>query len=594
MVYSNESIFNAVKCMNDKYFLPAIQREFVWRRDQIVSLFDSLMRNYPIGAFLYWDVSEDKKEDFVMYKFIENYITKEGPKYIQTPSVTRNPIANNPEGGDVTLILDGQQRLSSFYLALKGSYTHREGRKWKSNPNAWKKKFLYLNLLSNPEKISDDEARLNYDFEFKEQTPDNSKDEIWFRVGKVLNFEKDWDKDQKTAEIIKNFEWDLTEKEKNYVRHNLNKLYSIIKKERLINYFKVEKNDPDEVLDIFIRTNDGGTVLKKSDMLLSMATANWEREKDEENAREEITRFVDEINKQPNPPNDFDKDFVLKSCLVMSNLPVQYKVKNFTRENLSKIEANWDEIKDSIRKAVKLINRFGINANNLTSQNAVIPIAYYFYKNPDLNLFNDSDESVENRRKINKWFLSVLLNGTFGGYSDNVLTEIRKVLNNLERNDFPLKKINESLGNINKIVGFNEEMIKNYLDQTKGGKKTFFTLSLLHDNIDWGLVQYEQDHIFPASKFSEKKLVNKGFSEQKINKYRDKYNKLANIQLLTEDENKKKQDKTFKKWIKTRDESYLENHLIPKDDELYVFDNFLGFINRREKLIKEKLLDVFE
>ena len=39
---------------NSEYVLPAIQREFVWKTDQIRGLFDSLMRGYPIGAFLFW------------------------------------------------------------------------------------------------------------------------------------------------------------------------------------------------------------------------------------------------------------------------------------------------------------------------------------------------------------------------------------------------------------------------------------------------------------------------------------------------------------------------------------------------------------
>ena len=39
-----------------KYLLPAIQREFVWDTYQIERLFDSIMRNYPISSFLFWQV----------------------------------------------------------------------------------------------------------------------------------------------------------------------------------------------------------------------------------------------------------------------------------------------------------------------------------------------------------------------------------------------------------------------------------------------------------------------------------------------------------------------------------------------------------
>ena len=44
--------------------LPAIQREFVWRRKQICRLFDSLMQGYPLGTFLYWRVDPENSENF--------------------------------------------------------------------------------------------------------------------------------------------------------------------------------------------------------------------------------------------------------------------------------------------------------------------------------------------------------------------------------------------------------------------------------------------------------------------------------------------------------------------------------------------------
>ena len=52
-----------------KYVLPAIQREFVWRPNQIECLFDSLMRGYPIGSFLFWIVKRENIEyrlDFML------------------------------------------------------------------------------------------------------------------------------------------------------------------------------------------------------------------------------------------------------------------------------------------------------------------------------------------------------------------------------------------------------------------------------------------------------------------------------------------------------------------------------------------------
>ena len=56
-----------------QYVLPAIQREFVWRPEQICRLFDSLMRRYPIGSFLFWKVTPEKTREFRFYDFVLNY-----------------------------------------------------------------------------------------------------------------------------------------------------------------------------------------------------------------------------------------------------------------------------------------------------------------------------------------------------------------------------------------------------------------------------------------------------------------------------------------------------------------------------------------
>jgi transposase len=48
--------------LNTQSFLPAIQREFVWRPDQIIQLFDSLLRRYPVGSFLFWEVQPENRD----------------------------------------------------------------------------------------------------------------------------------------------------------------------------------------------------------------------------------------------------------------------------------------------------------------------------------------------------------------------------------------------------------------------------------------------------------------------------------------------------------------------------------------------------
>ena len=70
----------------------------------------------------------------------------------------------------------------------------------------------------------------------------------------------------------------------------------------------------------------------------------------------------------------------MKSCLVLSDLDQRYKVGNFTSTNLKLIEANWKRIKASLELTIRLVNRFGIDRETLTSVNALLPIAYYLHR----------------------------------------------------------------------------------------------------------------------------------------------------------------------------------------------------------------------
>ena len=96
------------------YLLPAIQREFVWSTYQIEKLFDSLMRDYPISSFLFWDVDRNNVQNYKFYEFVQNFHERDG---------RHNPKSNTNGEHGITAVLDGQQRLTSLYIGLKGTYS---------------------------------------------------------------------------------------------------------------------------------------------------------------------------------------------------------------------------------------------------------------------------------------------------------------------------------------------------------------------------------------------------------------------------------------------------------------------------------------
>ena len=158
----------------NKYVLPSIQREYVWDTTQIETLFDSIMRDYPIGAFLFWEIGKDKLGEYDFYEFLKNYHEKLS---------IHNKKADLKGADSVTAVLDGQQRLTSLYIGLKGSYAYRLKYKQRKNENAYPIRKLYLNLI----KESSDENN-KYEFEFKvPEEIKNSNEEFWFEVGLILD-----------------------------------------------------------------------------------------------------------------------------------------------------------------------------------------------------------------------------------------------------------------------------------------------------------------------------------------------------------------------------------------------------------------------
>lgn len=557
-----------------KYLLPAIQREFVWGTDQIERLFDSLMQGYPVGSFLFWEVNKEKSKQFQFYEFIRSYHEKDN---------RHNPIASISGEEDIIAILDGQQRLTSMYIALKGSYAYKLPRMRRENPLAYPEQHLYVDLLA-PSKDFD----TVYDFRFltedEAKIDTENKDAFWYMVSDILNIENHFEVNQY---LIKNGLSSIEQERALFANETLFKLYQAINETPSINYYLEEEQKLDKVLNIFIRVNSGGTTLSYSDLLLSIATAQWQTK----DARQEITKFVDEIN-QIGDGFRFNKDFVLKSCLVLSDFTdIAFKVDNFNTSNMQKIEQNWDEIKEAIRLAINLVSSFGYNHDTLTSNNAIIPISYYLLKKCNPHNYVQSKNYLQDRILIKKWLISGLLKQVFSGSPDNVLRPLRRIINS-DHDEFPLKTIFEEFRGGTRSFTFSDDEIANLLTYEYGQKQTFSIMALLYPSLDFRN-KFHLDHIFAKSLFTKRKLLRSGVSEDKMEFYFNHVNSIANLQLLEDIPNIEKSDSDFETWLSEtyKDNSakndYLNKHYIPNVS--LKLTNFEEFIENRTNLLFDKL-----
>lgn len=564
------TVLQAIKNINNqKYLLPAIQREFVWKEEQIERIFDSIMRGYPIGSFLFWKVSKESIRQYQFYGFIKNYHQQK----------SHNQKIDLIGDEEIISILDGQQRLTSLYIGLMGSYASKKPYMRWDSPNAFPKKYLYLNLLKEP-----DEYDIQYQFQFltPEEAQEQDENTYWFKVGDILHFDP-----ENPSELYEYLmEKNLTNK---FAGKCLFRLSEVICKNPLISYYMEEDQELDRVLNIFIRVNSGGTQLSYSDLLLSIATAQWSQK----DAREEIVNFVDEINNIGNKFS-FDKDFILKTCLVLCNKDVQFKVDNFNSQTMNDIENNWDKIKESIRATIELVSGFGFNYDTLVSNNAIIPIIYYLYQKDNFNSFLSSQKYEKERESIKKWLTIAILKQTFGGHSDYVLRIIREIIRS-ERNTFPANKIIERLKGTPKSMAFGEEEIDNLLEYEYGKRYTFSIMSLLYPTLDYNNL-FHQDHIHPKSVFTEKRLKTAGVRDEDIAFCLENCNKIPNLQLLEGNKNTSKGKKSFEQWLnetyqnKASRQHFMERNYI-KNINLSIVE-FKQFYKQRKELLKNKLKSV--
>ena len=566
------TVQEAVNAIHEqRYVLPAIQRELVWGEDSICRLFDSLMRDYPISSFLFWTVRGDKKRDFQFYEFLRFYHEKN----------SRHNVKADVHGdNDITAILDGQQRLTSLYIGLRGSYASKlKWRRWHDS-TAFPKKEMYLNLaapLNEQERFQKD-MLYNFAFLTTAEAAIRNENALWFKVGRILDFDKDDPSQIFTYIVEQNLGNDK------FPGYCLFKLSDVVQKTPVINYFEEEDPDLEKALNIFVRINSAGKPLSYSDLLLSIATSQWK----ELDAREEINDLVDILNDIGNR-FDFDRNFVLKAALVLTDEDVRFRVQNFNRANMLQIEASWIAIRNSLTTAVHLISSFGFDARRLTSNNAIIPIAYYLKSlNAPSNYVTHSSYK-EDRANVRQWLIIVLLRELFSGQSDTTLRQLRQAIQGVT-------SFGELVRRSGRSLSFTPEEIDELLDARYGTSKGFLILSLLYPTLDYKNL-FHMDHIYPKRLFTSTRLTRRNIPLDRHQEFLDRRDQIGNIQLLEGPANQEKQEKDFDEWLGNLDMSpserldYMKKHYIPDVD--LRLEHFVEMFEAREQVIAHRLNRLF-
>ena len=544
----SETIRKIISYLNDPaedggFWLPNIQRPFVWDEDQIERLFDSIMRQYPIGTLLVWKTNSRIRHR----RFIDNH--RKSLK-LSTFFVT---VSDTPK----RLVLDGQQRLQSLFIALMGSYEGLE---------------LYFDILSGDLAACED---IRYRFAFQHERPEPR----WVLLKElVFSHERD---NRVARDLIDSFPSSLSESEAGRVEDNVSQISKVFKQDEVIVFQELDSVDnptlytEDDVVEVFIRANAGGTRLGKSDLLFSLLSSSWDE------SDEQMETLLEDLNRTG---YNFTRDFVLKTCLTLLGTGARYDVAKFRDpDNRKAIVDNWDNIAVAILHVKDfLYGKTYIRSDKaLPSYLSLIPLVYFRYHYAHRwAAANDVD----------KYVLRTLIAGTFSGNPDGLIDAVNVRIDEL--GEWSTKEVLGVARKFNRRLEITRDTI---LAQGYGSKLIHLLFNLWYHSFNYipAFVnnQPQVDHIFPQSLLRTVKRENPETGRRDLLKYYSpERDPLANCMLLSAAENGSggKSDTPADLWFADKDDAYLEMHLIPKNHALWQLDTFDEFIAARSKLIGDK------
>lgn len=591
--YDQISIKDAIAAIDGRdLLLPAIQRNFVWSSHQVCVLFDSLMRGYPINSFMMWDVKTPEiKKNYRFYTFLENYCKRfdEENKHLVTDGHK-----------DFKAVIDGQQRLTSIYIGLKGTYAYKKPRVWWPDAHDEKilpRRKLYIDLMSSLQD-DDNESMMQHNFRFladDQYKQSLGKDDVhWFEVREILSQPDVMTVDKIPFQVALPYLRQHGLEFNEYALETLTRLYMMIRKEKVIHFYTETNQAIDHVLDVFIRTNSGGTTLAFSDLLMSIAIANWKGD-----ARQDIDSLVKLVRQSSEMGFSIGRDWVLKTCLMLTDADIRFRVKNFDGDQVKIIEENWQKIRDCIVAGFKLIRSYGLNDQALLAKNAVIPIIYYLYKQKvsDKPLYQSINNPVyhrDERIEIGRWLHMVLLKTVFGSQGDGLLSKMRKLIdNNLATGIFPLDQIIDGFKGTNKDLRFDEERLQSLLNTQYGDSRCRPILSLMFPDVNENQMLHI-DHLHPKSSFAKDGLKDQVFladEPELMEFYADPrhWNSLPNLHLLNSSLNCSKNADPLSSWIQDPNNGFRKEDLLIGTEVSLDFEQFKPFYVARHSVLMKRL-----
>ncbi|ASU82931.1 DUF262 domain-containing protein [Nocardiopsis gilva YIM 90087] len=493
--------------------LPEFQRGYVWNRDQVKGLMRSLYRAYPVGSLLVWETEVDSasvrgEQDVI---------------------------------GTRSLLLDGQQRITSLYGVMRG----RPPKFFEGNPSAFSG--LYFNAEGE-------------DFEFYMATKMRD-DPLWVDVSRLFQ--------EGIDPILDDFDNGVSRSDERVFMRRLTKLLAI--QERDFHEEKITGKDKtvEVVVDIFNRVNMGGTKLRKGDLALARLCSEWPE------ARATMSEYLDRWKQVG---FKFSLDWLLRCVTAVATGRAVFS-------SLAKVST--EEFRSSLEATVRYIGKFldalagrlGLDHDRVLMGRMAIPVVCRL-----LHLNGGDFDDAAHRDRVLYWYVHASLWGRFTGQVETVLAQ-DYAMAQAEGIDGLIRVLEESRGGSLRIrpgdfsgytVGARFYPLL-YLLTRVGDARDFGSGLPLHAEMLGHLTGLQMHHIFP------KALLKQHYPH-------DKVNAIANFCFLTQDTNLKVSKRDPAEYfvdVEGRQPGVLASQWIPLDTELRDIARYEDFLHRRTELLAD-------
>jgi len=300
--------------------IPQFQRQFVWELGLSARLIDSILKGYPIGTFIYWRTNERLRS-------IRN---------------VGNIVLPEPKDGEfVNYVLDGQQRITSLFAALKGETIERE--------NGKKEDFskIFVDLSAEA-----DENMVIVDISGKNESSIIKLTDLMFERGKVIynNYPEQFhDKIDRYKEILQGYQF------------------------KGIN---LKDAEIDVATEVFTRLNVGGKDLSLFEI---MVAKTYDPNKNFD-LYDKFQELVDDL--EPSKYDTISSANVLQLISLM--LARECKRKTILKLDKQEFINTWDDAVSAIKSSVDFFRSYGIPVSRLLPYNTlIVPFAYFFHHHPN-------------------------------------------------------------------------------------------------------------------------------------------------------------------------------------------------------------------